>query len=95
MRESALEKYFRQEVLRRGGWTIKLTGTAGIPDRLVMMPEGAVAFVELKTDIGRLSKIQDAVQRKLVGLGCDVHTLYGKDEVDGWISNFTTTKQSR
>lgn len=85
MRESALEKYFRQEVLKHGGWTIKLTGTAGIPDRLVMLPGGRVVFVELKTDVGRLSKIQKAVHRKLVDLGCEVLTLHGKDEVNEWI----------
>lgn len=95
MRESALEKYFRQEVLQRGGWTIKLTGTAGIPDRLVMMPGGAVSFVELKTDVGRISKIQDAVQRKLIKLGCDVHTLYGRSGVDEWLSNYMTIKNER
>jgi len=85
MRESALEKYFRQEVLKCGGWTIKLTGTAGIPDRLVMMPGGRVTFVELKTDVGRLSKIQKAVHGKLLGLGCEVITLYGKGEVNDWL----------
>lgn len=85
MRESALEKYFRQEVLKLGGWTIKLIGTAGIPDRLVMLPGGRVVFVELKTDIGRLSKIQKAVHTKLLDLGCEVITLYGKDEVNEWL----------
>ena len=86
MRESRLERYFRQEVVQRGGWTIKLTGTKGIPDRLVMMPGGVVVFVELKTDTGRLSKIQKAVIAKLAGLGCTVEVLYGKDQVDEWFA---------
>jgi hypothetical protein len=86
MRESRLESYFRREVTQRGGWTIKLTGTKGIPDRLVMLPGGNVVFVELKTDKGRLSKIQKAVIAKLDGLGCSVEVLYGKDQVDEWLA---------
>ncbi len=86
--EKNLEKRFREEVRLRGGWAIKLTGTAGIPDRLVMMPDGQVWFIELKTDTGRLSKIQKAVHRKLDLLGCNVETLKGKEGIDEWLENF-------
>jgi hypothetical protein len=51
-----------------------------------MMPGGVVVFVELKTDKGRLSKIQKAVIAKLSGLGCNVEVLYGKDQVDEWFA---------
>ncbi len=88
MRESALESYFRDEIVERGGWSIKLVSVAGIPDRLVMMPGGEVIFVELKTDNGRLSNIQKAVHRKLSRLGCHVETLWGKSGVDSWLINY-------
>ena len=85
--EAALERYFCAEVKARGGWAIKLNplGLRGIPDRLVIMPGGRIIFVELKTDRGRLSKIQKAVHRKLLGLGCTVEVLYGRIQVDAWL----------
>ena len=63
-------------------------GLRGIPDRLVLMPGGRVIFVELKTDRGRLSKIQQAVHRKLLALGMTVETLKGRGDIDEWLENF-------
>lgn len=50
MRETEIEKKFRQEVTRFGGVAYKLVspGHSGMPDRLVLFPEGISGFVELK-----------------------------------------------
>lgn len=53
----------------------------GVPDRLVLLPGGRVIFVELKTDTGRLSTLQEFVHGRLRRLGMDVQVLYGRDEV--------------
>ncbi len=85
-RESNLERRFVREVKARGGLALKMSGMAGIPDRLVLLPGGRVVFVELKTDGGRLSKIQRHVIAMLSRLGCEVEVLYGRDQIDEWLS---------
>lgn len=49
--EKALEKYLVSEVRARGGECLKYysAGTTGWPDRIVMMPGGVMAWVELKS----------------------------------------------
>jgi hypothetical protein len=69
MKESAIEKWFLEEVSKRGGQCIKLTGYIGIPDRLVLMPGGLAAFVELKAPTGRAAKIQTLWQERITRLG--------------------------
>lgn len=50
MRESKIEAYLKQQVEAAGGMCLKFVspGTAGVPDRLVLMPGGKMGFVELK-----------------------------------------------
>ena len=83
--EKNLERWFRAEIKARGGVAFKQTCIVGIPDRLVILPGGRHVWVELKTDKGRTSKIQKAVHRKLLKLGCEVEVLYGKDQMREWL----------
>ncbi len=48
--ESNLERRCRLETERRGGRLIKFVspGNKGVPDRLLVMPGGYIAFVEFK-----------------------------------------------
>jgi hypothetical protein len=68
-KESSLENWFCESVKSRGGHAIKLTFIKGIPDRLVLMPYGRAAFVELKTAIGSPSKLQTFWREKLIRMG--------------------------
>ena len=63
MRESQIEARLGQGVKAKGGLCFKFTspGTPGVPDRIVITPAGRICFVELKTEIGRLAKIQQSV----------------------------------
>ena len=83
MLESRIERALVNGVRKAGGWALKLTspGNAGVPDRLVLVPGGQIIFVELKTDIGRLSPLQIQTHIRLQKLGMDVRTLYGMDQV--------------
>ena len=60
MREKTIEKWLREGCDRLGLLAMKFTspGNDGVPDRLVICPDGRALFVELKTDTGRLSPIQ-------------------------------------
>lgn len=83
MKESDIEKYLVQGVKAVGGRAYKFVspGSSGVPDRLVVLPGGRIEFVELKTETGRLSKLQQHQIRQLNALGCTTYTLYGMDDV--------------
>ena len=59
-REASLEQRLAFEVEKRGGlcWKFVSPGTVGVPDRIVIAPEGRVAFVEMKAPGGKLQPIQ-------------------------------------
>lgn len=83
MKESDIEACLVQGVKRVGGRAYKFVspGNSGVPDRLVVLPGGRIEFVELKTETGRLSKLQLHQIRQLNALGCATYTLYGRDDV--------------
>lgn len=83
MLEKDIEQILVQGIKKHGGVAYKWVspGNSGVPDRMVVLPEGRVMFVELKTANGRLSELQKRQQERLRKLGCDVYTLYGKDDV--------------
>lgn len=85
--ETKLEAEFVKKVRRAaGGRAFKLLPTvAGIPDRLVVFPGGALYLVELKTATGKLSPIQEHWHAQLAEMGVTVHTLYGMADVNRWL----------
>lgn len=87
MTEAALERKLFNGVEALGGIAYKFVspGHAGVPDRIVLMPKGNLFFIELKTRTGVLSELQIAVHNKIRGLGHKVKTLYGKDDVEGFL----------
>jgi len=50
MREKTIEQKFRAAVKAAGGLAVKFTspGFDGVPDRLALLPDGKMAFVEVK-----------------------------------------------
>jgi hypothetical protein len=84
MLEKNVEKLFVREVQARGGITYKFTspGNVGVPDRIAITPEGQVWFVELKTETGRLSRMQEYQLERLRRQNCNVVVLYGGEEVE-------------
>lgn len=66
-----------------GGVALKFVspGNAGVPDRIVIRPDGYVEFVEMKTIKGVVSAIQERQIYRLRSLGCRVRVLYGSKDV--------------
>lgn len=93
MLEKEVEKYLVREVKKIGGVSFKFIspGNAGVPDRIVILPMGKVVFVELKTDKGKLSKLQTAQIRKISELGAEVKVLYGIEGVRKFINEIRST----
>jgi hypothetical protein len=89
MREKAVEEYLRDQIKSLGGkaYKFKSPGNAGVPDRIVLLPGGRIAFVELKAPGKKPTALQVSQQRKISGLGFEVLTLDSKPEVDVFIDH--------
>lgn len=83
MTEAKIEQHLVNGVKKLGGMCLKFISpsTPGVPDRLIITATGKVIFVELKTEIGRLSKIQKFVIGEMQKRGADVRVVKGLDEV--------------
>ena len=86
-KESAIERYLVRKVKEHGGLCYKFVspGNPGVPDRLVILPDGRVIFVELKTDVGRLAKVQKWQRSEMIKRRADVRVLYGRDAVEDFL----------
>lgn len=83
MRESAVENKLRDAAKKRGGIALKFTspGLAGVPDRLIILPDGKYAFVEVKRPGGKTRPIQKIRHQQLRNLGCKVYILDHPDNI--------------
>lgn len=88
--EKDLERKLAKDVEELGGWTIKLLSTfiKGLPDRLVLMPKGRVAFAEIKTTKKDATKMQKFIHKKLRGLGFTVVVLDTSVGIDEFLKTF-------
>lgn len=82
VRERDIERWLVSLIKRMGGEAFKFVspGNDGVPDRLVCMPGGRIYFVELKTDRGRPSGLQQWQMERLRRLGVSVHLITGMEE---------------
>ena len=87
MRERDIEAYLRDQVKAIGGIAYKFVspGSAGVPDRLVLLPGGRAVFVELKAPGRQPTPLQLRQQRRIQDLGFTVLVIDSKEEVDEFI----------
>ena len=87
MREKTIEQKFVMEVKRVGGLALKFTspGFDGVPDRIVLLPGGKMAFVEVKAPGEKPRPLQLARHRLLRRLGFRVYVLDGESQIGGMI----------
>lgn len=81
MREKDIEKILVGEVKKLGGRAYKWVspGNDGVPDRIVILPNRPPVFVELKSETGRLSALQQVQIKRLRELGQAVFVVKGID----------------
>lgn len=92
MREREIEKHLIDEVKRRGGLCEKwISGTAGWPDRLVLLPDGVCAFVEVKAPNKKPRPLQRARHKMLKRLGFKVYVLDDAEQIGGIIDEIRTS----
>lgn len=87
--EKDVERWLGQEVRKLGGLWFKFTspGRIGVPDRILIL-QGQVIFVEMKTEKGVLSAIQKATIRQMVKDGeVPVHVVYGRAGAEKFLAD--------
>lgn len=84
MRERDVESYLKRALWKIGVDCLKFVPeqAPGMPDRMVLLDDGRVLWVELKTDGGRLSEIQKYRHAWLTKLGHDVRVVWNKQQAD-------------
>ena len=87
MKESVIEARLVRLVKQRGGLCYKFVSpnNPGVPDRIVITPDGRTIYVELKTPVGRLAKVQKWQHQELRKRNADVRTLWSKEDVDAFV----------
>ena len=92
MRESTIERKLVIEVKKRGGLAVKFVspGFDGVPDRLVLLPGGSLAFVELKALGKRLRPLQELRAMQLTALGFLVYCIDSKEKIGGVLDEIQT-----
>lgn len=88
MRESFIEEKLTKAVKQNGGvcWKFTSPGTAGVPDRIILMPEGRIAFVEVKAPGEKPRPLQLSRHRLLRRLGFTVYVLDASEDIEKIIS---------
>jgi len=88
MRERDIEQYLRNRAIAAGGRAFKWVspGNNGVPDRIVMLPGGRIAFVELKAPGKKPTAIQINQQRVIEALGFPTFTIDNKEDIDKLIN---------
>lgn len=86
--EACVENLLCKMVKERGGLCYKWVSppdNPGVPDRIVITPEGRVLFVEIKVETGRLQNIQKWQHSRLQECHADVRTVHGVEQVKTFI----------
>ena len=92
MRESEIERHLVMKAKWYGGHAIKFHAitTVGFPDRIVLLPGGRIAFVELKRPGEKPRKAQEWWLQTLVNLGFTALWFDNKQDIDSWLAEFST-----
>lgn len=92
MREREIEKKLVDAVKTQGGvcWKFVSPGTAGVPDRIILMPMGRIAFVEVKAPGESPRKLQLARHRFLRRLGYKTFVLDNPEQIGGILDEIQT-----
>ncbi|MDR1705185.1 MAG: VRR-NUC domain-containing protein [Clostridiales bacterium] len=85
--EKALERKLREAVKKAGGLAVKLTpvGLTGMPDRLILLPGGRVAFAEIKSAGKKPTALQQTRIAALRVLGFTAAVIDGEERLKGFL----------
>ena len=93
MREKEIEKKLTQMVKKAGGIYPKLVspGFDGMPDRMVLLPNERIGFVEVKAPGEKPRPLQLSRHRLLRRLGFRVYVLDNAEQIGGILDEIRTS----
>jgi hypothetical protein len=93
MNEKLIERKLKDMVRQSGGLALKFTspGFDGVPDRLILMPDGKAYFAELKTTGKKLRPLQLRRKRQFEALGFPVFIIDRPDQIGGVLDEIQTS----
>lgn len=93
LREKEIEQKLRQSVKTMGGICPKFVspGYDGMPDRLILLPNGKIAFAEIKAPRKKPRPIQLARHRLLKSLGFKVYVIDDVEQIGGMLDEIQAT----
>lgn len=93
MLESLIEQHLVKEVNRRDGLCLKFNSQSmtGIPDRIILMKNGTVGFVEVKKKGKKPRPLQELRMKQLRQLGFKVYTLDEKEKIGEILDEICST----
>ena len=94
MLEKTIERKLTVAVKKAGGIAVKFVSPSfdGMPDRLVLLPDGLTAFVELKAPGKRPRPLQEARHRLLRSLGFKVYVIDKPEQIGGMLDELQTAR---
>ena len=83
MREKFVESALVKAVNKKHGLALKFVspGFDGVPDRIVLLPHGRLAFVELKAPGKKMRPLQLKRKKQIEALGFRVFCIDSTDEI--------------
>ena len=93
MREKQIENKLATEAKKLGGIALKFVSPSfdGMPDRLVLIPDGHIAFVELKAPGKKPRPLQLSRHRLLRSLGFRVYVIDSVEQIGGILDEVRTS----
>ncbi|WP_035288027.1 VRR-NUC domain-containing protein [Clostridium sp. KNHs214] len=91
--EKSIEQALTKEVKKRGGLALKFIspGMIGVPDRLILMKGGKLAFIELKAPKKKMRPLQIKRKSQLEVLGFSVYCIDNKEQIGGVLDEICAT----
>ncbi len=93
MREKDTEQKLVKAVKTAGGLALKLIspGNDGVPDRLLLLPGGRIAFAEVKSHGMKPRPLQIRMHGVLRSLGFKVYVIDDEGQIGGILDEIRTT----
>ena len=93
MREKTVEAKLVAAVKAMGGLSLKFIspGYDGMPDRLVLLPNGKFAFVELKAPGKKMRPLQVRRKKQIEALGFLVYCIDRPEQIGGVLSEIQSS----
>ena len=93
MREKIIERKLAAAVKKTGGVALKFVspGFDGMPDRIVLLPDEHIAFVEVKAPGKKPRPLQLVRHRLLRKLGFQVYVIDSADQIGGMLDEIRAT----